>query len=93
MVQFAIPSSGSEVADSSRGDGGRIKGQPISNQQDSRTRNFRTAIETVSGRMSKKIVIIGGGPTGLGAGYRLHELGYENCVLYEKSGGVGGHVR
>jgi len=42
--------------------------------------------------MSKKIVIIGGGPTGLGAGYRLHELGYENWVLYEKSGGVGGHA-
>src|ERR1700690_469403 len=42
--------------------------------------------------MSKKIVIIGGGPTGLGAGYRLHELGYENWVLYEKSGVVGGHA-
>jgi protoporphyrinogen oxidase len=42
--------------------------------------------------MSKKIVIIGGGPTGLGAGYRLHELGYENWVLYEKSGEVGGHA-
>ena len=42
--------------------------------------------------MSKKIVIIGGGPTGLGAAYRLHELGYENWVLYEKSDGVGGHA-
>jgi protoporphyrinogen oxidase len=40
---------------------------------------------------SKKFVIIGGGPTGLGAAYRLHELGYENWVLYEKSGHVGGH--
>ena len=27
---------------------------------------------------SKKIVIIGAGPTGLGAAYRLHELGYDN---------------
>ncbi|MFZ1919690.1 MAG: FAD-dependent oxidoreductase [Terriglobales bacterium] len=42
--------------------------------------------------MSKKIVIIGGGPTGLGAAYRLHELGYSNWVLYEKSDDVGGHA-
>src|ERR1022692_4444853 len=41
---------------------------------------------------SKKIVIIGGGPTGLGAAYRLHQLGYENWVLYEKSDYVGGHA-
>lgn len=39
-----------------------------------------------------KIVIIGAGPTGLGAAYRLHELGYENWVLYEKSNWVGGHA-
>jgi protoporphyrinogen oxidase len=39
----------------------------------------------------KKIVIIGAGPTGLGAAYRLHELGYDNWVLYEKSDDVGGH--
>jgi protoporphyrinogen oxidase len=39
----------------------------------------------------KKIVIIGGGPTGMGAAYRLHELGYQNWVLYEKSEYVGGH--
>jgi protoporphyrinogen oxidase len=41
---------------------------------------------------SKKIVIIGGGPTGLGAAYRLHELGYDNWVLYEKYDYVGGHA-
>ncbi len=39
----------------------------------------------------KKIVIIGAGPTGLGAAYRLHELGYENWALHEKSDHVGGH--
>jgi protoporphyrinogen oxidase len=38
-----------------------------------------------------KIVIIGAGPTGLGAAYRFHELGYENWALYEKSDHVGGH--
>jgi len=41
---------------------------------------------------AKKIVIIGAGPTGLGAAYRLHELGYDNWILYEKSDGVGGHA-
>lgn len=40
----------------------------------------------------KKIVIIGAGPTGLGAAYRLNELGYDNWVLYEKSDYVGGHA-
>ena len=40
----------------------------------------------------KKIVIIGAGPTGLGAAYRLHELNYDNWVLYEKSDYVGGHA-
>ncbi len=40
---------------------------------------------------SKKIVIIGAGPTGLGAAYRLHELGYDNWVLYEKTDEIGGH--
>jgi protoporphyrinogen oxidase len=39
-----------------------------------------------------RIVIIGAGPTGLGAGYRLHELGYKNWALYERSNDVGGHA-
>ena len=39
----------------------------------------------------KKIAIVGAGPTGLGAAYRLHELGYDNWTLYEKSDYVGGH--
>ncbi|MFO0833199.1 MAG: FAD-dependent oxidoreductase [Phycisphaerales bacterium] len=37
-----------------------------------------------------RIVIIGTGPTGLGAGYRLKELGYANFVLYERNGYIGG---
>ena len=41
---------------------------------------------------TKRIVIIGAGPTGLGAAYRLHELGYQNWVLYEKADDVGGHA-
>lgn len=40
---------------------------------------------------NKKIVIIGAGPTGLGAAHRLHELGYDSWLLYEKSDHVGGH--
>ena len=39
---------------------------------------------------SPRIVIIGAGPTGLGAGYRLNELGYDDWVLLEASDRVGG---
>ena len=38
----------------------------------------------------KRIVIIGAGPTGLAAGYRLRELGYNNFVIYEARDKVGG---
>lgn len=37
-----------------------------------------------------RIVIIGAGPTGLGAGYRLRELGYDNFLMLEASDHVGG---
>src|SRR5204863_167944 len=40
--------------------------------------------------MEKKIVIIGAGPTGLGAAYRLKELGYKNFHMYERSDHLGG---
>ena len=40
--------------------------------------------------MDKRIVIIGAGPTGLGAAYRLQELGHKNWKIYEKQGYVGG---
>ena len=40
--------------------------------------------------MQEKIVIIGAGPTGLGAAYRLKELGYTNFELYERSPQIGG---
>lgn len=39
---------------------------------------------------NQRIVIIGGGPTGLGAAYRLAELGYKNFQLYEASPYLGG---
>ena len=37
-----------------------------------------------------RIVIIGAGPTGLGAGYRLQELGYQNWDILEANDYVGG---
>ena len=38
----------------------------------------------------RRIVIIGAGPTGLGAGYRLRELGYSNFLMLEARDKVGG---
>jgi len=37
-----------------------------------------------------RIVIVGAGPTGLGAGWRLEELGYDDWVVLEASDHVGG---
>lgn len=42
---------------------------------------------------SKKIVILGAGPTGLGAAYRLHELGYTNFEVIEAAPEPGGLAR
>lgn len=41
---------------------------------------------------SQRILVIGAGPTGIGAAYRLHELGHENWALYERNPYVGGHA-
>ena len=38
----------------------------------------------------KKIIILGAGPTGLGAAYRLKELGHENFAMYDRLGHIGG---
>ena len=38
----------------------------------------------------KKIVIIGAGPTGLGAAYQLARLGYRNWRIFEKNDYIGG---
>lgn len=37
-----------------------------------------------------RIAIIGAGPTGLGAAYRLQELGYRDWTVYERNSYVGG---
>lgn len=37
-----------------------------------------------------RLLIIGAGPCGLGAGWRLHELGYTNVHIYEKETHAGG---
>ena len=38
----------------------------------------------------KRILIIGAGPTGLGAAHRLHELGHRGFTLVEQSAHIGG---
>ncbi|MBY0262759.1 MAG: NAD(P)-binding protein, partial [Phycisphaerales bacterium] len=37
-----------------------------------------------------KVVIIGAGPTGLGAAYRLKELGYTNFKVFDRHPYIGG---
>jgi protoporphyrinogen oxidase len=39
---------------------------------------------------NKRVVVIGSGPCGLGAAWRLKELGHENYVVLEASSGPGG---
>ncbi len=43
-----------------------------------------------TGHSEQKIVILGAGPTGLGAAYRLQELGYRNWSIYERNNYIGG---
>ncbi len=43
-----------------------------------------------AGDNAGRIVIIGGGPAGLGAAWRLNEAGYTNWDLFEKDGHTGG---
>jgi UDP-galactopyranose mutase len=43
-----------------------------------------------SSHLERRIVIIGAGPTGLAAGYRLQELGYRNFLVVEARDKVGG---
>lgn len=40
-----------------------------------------------------RVVVVGAGPTGLGAGHRLHELGHDDWVVLEASDAVGGLAR
>ena len=43
-----------------------------------------------SDRNAPKAVVIGAGPTGLGAGYRFNEVGHEDYTILEASDRVGG---
>src|SRR5690349_25121545 len=38
----------------------------------------------------KSLLILGAGPTGIGAGAHLHEKGHRNWTIYEKSNKIGG---
>ena len=41
-------------------------------------------------RSAPKVVIVGAGPTGLAAGYRLQELGHDDWTILEASDRAGG---
>jgi protoporphyrinogen oxidase len=40
--------------------------------------------------MTRKIAILGAGPVGLGAAYRLQELGYRDFAIYDRNSYLGG---
>ncbi len=40
--------------------------------------------------MDKRVIIVGAGPAGLGAGYELSKLGHKNFMIYEKKTFPGG---
>jgi UDP-galactopyranose mutase len=44
-------------------------------------------------RSTPRVVVIGAGPTGLGAAHRLHELGFDDYVVLEADTDVGGLAR
>src|SRR4051794_35425707 len=50
----------------------------------------RKVICVMPAQSNPRIVIIGSGPTGLGAAHRLHELGYDDYVVLEANDYVGG---
>ena len=50
----------------------------------------RARRDAASAGRPKRIVIVGAGPTGLGAAYRLAELGFEDFVVLEARRGPGG---
>lgn len=52
--------------------------------------NHSSTPQSLGGARCGRIVIIGAGPTGLGAGYRLQELGYPDFDLYEANPFIGG---
>ncbi|MFN9992513.1 MAG: protoporphyrinogen/coproporphyrinogen oxidase, partial [Phycisphaerales bacterium] len=48
------------------------------------------SINTTTRGNPGRIVILGAGPTGLGAGYRLKELGYEDFIIVDRHPYIGG---
>lgn len=54
------------------------------------TRMTTGRFETTLAGHEPRILILGAGPTGLGAGYRLRELGYRNFTIVDRHPYVGG---
>lgn len=49
-----------------------------------------TGLDTRSGSGPGRVLIIGAGPTGLGAAYRLRELGHEDFLVLDRNAYIGG---
>ena len=47
----------------------------------------------MNSRLKSPVVILGAGPTGLGAAHMLHLSGFEDWILFEQDTAVGGLSR
>src|SRR5262245_28917811 len=67
-----------------------VEGRGARLRTDRDGRASRAALEMTAGSDPGRVLILGAGPTGLGAAYRLQELGFDNFQILESSPSPGG---